>query len=730
MSSHRFFSLTAVALLVCAAAYAVPTVKEPAVKSKTSFAIFIDAGTYSSLGPKVDAYKAAVERDGLATYIIADDWSSPDAVKEVILSLYGNKKMPLEGVVFIGDIPIAMVRDAQHLTSAFKMDQSRDWQSSSVPSDRFYDDFDLVFDFIRRDAEAPKYFYYSLSPESAQYISSDIYSARVRAEGPDAVRHIGRWLDKAVAAHNAPEALDNVFVWRGHGYNSEDLMAWSGEQITMREQLPSLFGPEGRVRFFDHTMANPAKNFILEQERSESLDISIGHHHGSEEDEYVNGTAPASGIGANVESIKQFLRSKQASAKDKEALRERYMSSYGVPEAWFATTDSLDREDAIAEEMLDIHVQDVWEADPNVRFVVLDACYNGSFHAKDYIAGAYIFSDGKTIAAQGNTVNSLQDRLPDRYLGLLGCGVRVGEWARLNQTVLETHISGDPTYRWTGSAGRYDAQALLAGRTPAKTWLKIESDGTAPVDLRVAALRMLADLGYSGMDELLADRFYNSPYNAVRIEALTLMAGRRSPAFVGMIARGLGDNSELVRRMSVQYVADCGDPSLAPALAAAMIDEKLSKRENYHFADAAKFFEPEVIKQAMREAYDSRTNLMPGTGTPDSRIKMCDAYAADLAETMEAILNPEVKMSRRLSEIKHFRNYTYHYMVPQIVALVENEGLETELRVAAMEALGWFGYSYNAGAITALCTRVQASDKAPAELKAEARKTQKRIERR
>lgn len=39
--------------------------------------------------------------------------------------------------MFVGDVPVAMVRKAQHLTSAFKMDEEHDWFESSVPSDRF-----------------------------------------------------------------------------------------------------------------------------------------------------------------------------------------------------------------------------------------------------------------------------------------------------------------------------------------------------------------------------------------------------------------------------------------------------------------------------------------------------------------------------------------------------------------------------------------------------------------
>ena len=35
---------------------------------------------------------------------------------------------------------------------------------------------------------------------------------------------------------------------------------------------------------------------------------------------------------------------------------------------------------------------------PNARFILFDACFNGSFHLDDNIVGSYIFNKGKTIA--------------------------------------------------------------------------------------------------------------------------------------------------------------------------------------------------------------------------------------------------------------------------------------------------------------------------------------------
>ena len=156
MKLKRIVLLIAVCLQALSLA-AAPRIVRPGVKSPTTFAIFIDSRSYEAAAAEVDAYRAAVERDGLGTYLLIDEWQNPESVRSEIIRM--TEAQPhLEGVVFVGDIPIAMIRDGQHLTSAFKSSQDRDWKDSSVPSDRYYDDPELQFEFLRRDADEPLYF--------------------------------------------------------------------------------------------------------------------------------------------------------------------------------------------------------------------------------------------------------------------------------------------------------------------------------------------------------------------------------------------------------------------------------------------------------------------------------------------------------------------------------------------------------------------------------------------
>ena len=96
----------------------------PTYALERGFAIVIDPQSYSQASKEVEAYAKSIEADGLKPIIIKKDVDTPEKIREQLLKLYKDKKNPIEGAVFIGDIPIPMVRDAQHLTSAFKMNQT------------------------------------------------------------------------------------------------------------------------------------------------------------------------------------------------------------------------------------------------------------------------------------------------------------------------------------------------------------------------------------------------------------------------------------------------------------------------------------------------------------------------------------------------------------------------------------------------------------------------------
>ena len=95
--------------------------------------------------------------------------------------------------------------------------------------------------------------------------------------------------------------------------------------------------------------------------------------------------------------------------------------------------------------------------------------------------------------------------------------------------------------------------------------------------------------------------------------------------------------------------------------------------------------------------------------------------------TVKSLQDKSEKEADRLFNIVTLRNYQYHHIVPEVIKFIEDNTQPEKLRVAAIEALGWFNRSYQAGKIAESCKRVMASD-APQAVKNEAQKTFERLQ--
>ena len=227
--------------LLAAAAVTIASVQLFAASPRRGFAVVIDARSYEEARRQVDDYAAEIGKSGLEVHFVIDRTGQPDSLRQVLRQLWEQPKAPIEGAVLIGDIPVVMVRDAQHLTSAFKMDQTAfdRWQSS-VPSDRFYDDFSLEFAPLGRDSIHPGCFYYSLTAESAQQTRPDIYSGRIRptdCSGTSRYEKLRGYLEKVVEAKRNPEPVDQILFFSGNGFISESMVARIDETAAQRHQL-------------------------------------------------------------------------------------------------------------------------------------------------------------------------------------------------------------------------------------------------------------------------------------------------------------------------------------------------------------------------------------------------------------------------------------------------------------------------------------------------------------
>ena len=707
------------------------TIVKPSVKTKTTFAIVTDSKSYEEAKQEIDAYRTSVENEGLGTYLLIDEWKSPEPIRELLIQLHEDKKAPLEGCVFVGDIPIPMIRDAQHLCSAFKMNQTMAWHRSSVPSDRYYDDFDLKFDYIKQDSVYTDYHYLSLRADGTQYLSPDIYSGRIRplrGEGMDKYQLLRDYLKKVVAEKQQNNVLDQLTMARGHGYNSEDLLAWSGEQLALREQFPQLFKPGNTVKFYDFNFQFPAKFLYLNEVQREDLDMMLFHHHGGTDAQYINGYQLPTNVQANIESIKLYIRSKvpgRAKKVGREQAIKEYAKQYNIPESWCEEAFDINKQklDSIYHYHMDIHMEEIYKLRPNARFVMFDACFNGSFHLDEYLAGSYIFNPGKTIATLACSVNSIQDKWPDEFIGLMATGMRIGQFARLT-CFLENHLIGDPTFHFTPNvdAGFDVNQALVLKEGNIAFWKK---QLTSPlVDMQALALRKLSDADYKDIVPLLEESYFNSESFMTRLEALRLLVLNHPNQALPTMTAALNDSYELIRRYAGEYAEKNGSPELLPAWIKSYLKRSQEKRLRFKILGGIDAFpyadiKAEVEKQVASMTLYDRTHV-------NAILEQLPRQEQSIEMDIKTITDPKSKSSYVSRDLRTFRNHPVGgKALDMLLAFLKDESRPIDQRIITAEVLGWYNLYHDKASIIASLKETNTNDEA---LKNEIQKSIARLE--
>ena len=682
-------------------------VEKYGVKSPTAFAIITDSETLSKCAEEFHAYKQVLEEEGLGTYIISADWKGPEEVKAEILALAG-KKPRLEGVVFAGDIPIVKVRQGQHLTTAFKMNEEA-WpmEESSVPSDRFYDDFDLSLDFICRDTVETDVFYSRLSEDGAQHLRPDIYSARMKVPAVmkgDKYEIMRKYLRKVVDAHRQNNALDNLTFFAGHGYNSDCLTLWRQKPIVFREYFPYVFSQASHNRFLNFREDRHMKWNLLSEVARKDVDLFVFSEHGAPDTQYINESKVADNLDEDMDYLRRSLAESykyyagKGHGEDfmKEAVEQEYRLSRkdfsDSAMSAYAAADSLEYAQA------NIFLDDIMKGHSNAKMIVFNACYNGSFHNREgYVAGCHVFGDGECIVAQGNTVNVLQDKWEDKLMGYLSIGERAGMWQK-EVAYLESHLIGDPTFRFTPHDKAEEKlrdrlhNDLVFNELNPSVWEKYTySDNSL---LRCAGITHLGYIDAKAAHKRAAEMF-GDPSWTVRIHAFNTLATDPDADFATYVRIGLEDIYEVVARNSVRMAAALGDTSLIP-------DVKAFKKAH-----------PEMVR-ASGHAADDAVALLSGTG--------------HYSKSTEGAADKEKPVKKRVNDIRTFRNGRSIFAVDPLLHIVGDASDDLYVRTVACEALGWYEQSVCRGEIIeSLSGMLVNGTDIPQQIQAEIKKTIKRL---
>lgn len=700
-----------------------------ACEKKAGFAIVIDPASYTEARAEVDAYAAAIQKaDGYKVTVVEDIWGVPDSIRAVLKDMRFGRN-PLVGAVFVGDIPVPMIRGAQHLASAFKMDESRyPREESSIPSDRYYDDFSLDFESLGHDEGTPLH-YYRLTEKGSQRLAPDLFSGRIRPVDKDGnvrIEDLKKFLLKAADARLNPPTMDQMVFFGGHGYISESKTARLDEKRVWLEHFPLLDDGRHHIGYIDNSDLIPVKSHLMTELMRPDLKLAVLHHHGAPDTEYLNASARPYMVGDAKEYMRKNMREHLYRArqrgKDWQKAQRDMQQRFDVPASWFkdAFDENLHKADSLEDAALDLHLEDFegYGYKPNARLVVLDACFNGSFQLEDCIADRYIFQDGATVAVQANSVNSLQDKWHDRFFGLVAAGGCAGDLARY-APYIESHIIGDPTFRFATEHKNMDLAIL---RDNVCEWQHLLKKGTP--DQQALAVEHLFRRGKLNGKKLL-DIYKTSGYATVRMEALYCLSRVKGEPFVKALECALGDGDEYIRRMAVKWAGKTGDPRLVPAVMDMFLTNNPSSRIVFNTNYALLGFpEDSVYAEFERRVGDiPMVNREKETEMLRASLKR---NASRFKDDEAAIVNPDTPEKERKLCIRQTRNNLCIAAVPSLCEYLKTCGNDS-VRIMLLEALGWQRLAWNADEIIAVAKDLAGDESLSEEVRKEAAKTVKRL---
>ena len=491
--------------------------------------------------------------------------------------------------------------------------------------------------------------------------------------------------------------LQQMFYFSGHGYISESKVARIDEKSSYFEHFPELKGRTNRIGYLDHSDRNPIKTMLMDELMRTDLDLAVLHHHGYWDTQYLNNLVKPRTVREAKDFVIRYCREHIYEAKQRgknaDSLRMVLEKKFDLPQSWL--TDALDpklaEQDSLAEAAADLHLEDFkgHNYKPNVPVVVIDACFCGSFHKDDCIANEYLFQPGRTVVCIANSVNVLQDKWNDRLLGLISNGGCVGDIVRYS-TYLESHIIGDPTYRFTPAEKPALNLGHIIHEDRPSVWKKLLRNDHP--DIQSLAIEHLCRQGLLTSAQL-RDIYETSPFATVRLQALDKIALIGDDNFIEVLKEASQDSHEQVQRQAIRLIGKSGDERLIPALIKICITNNTSDRCNFNAISDLTVFPKDKLLEEFARQFDDPGVCFTQKDSVRSIIKRTIERGADrwVADIMQ-IADTTKTAKQRLQLIRQTRNYMAHATIPTVLNYLPKADADTQ--VALLEMLGWHPFSY------------------------------------
>ena len=535
----------------------------------------------------------------------------------------------------------------------------------------------------------------------------------------------------ATAKADKHNQLDQVFSFNGGSYNSDCLIVWMDDEKAYMENFPLAFGRQMGFKHWNFRMKHPMKYKLFSELQRKDLDLFMFHEHGMPTGQLINDELACTDFNDRYKMLKSTLYNAvigHAGKHNKDTLRIQMQKKRQVNEVFFKDLDNPKFWEADSLHYADerIVTEDLMKNNlsTNPRLIMFDACYNGSFHENDYIAGQYIFNNGQTLVAQGNTRNVLQDRWTIEMIGLLSHGVRAGQYNKLIAS-LEGHLFGDPTFRFAPIEANTLSIDITIRQNDVTYWKNLLNSPYA--DVQSLAMRMLADADtQKKLSPLFLEKYQESGFNTVRMEAIKLLSRYQDANFIEVLREGLNDAYEMVARQSAIYAGFVGDDSLLPAIVEALVEHNERLRVQMSANKALSLYPKEKVEKAIEDFY-TKADRLNKNEEKKRLLRSLERVFVQEAKAHQTLMDATAPEAKRISAIRNVRNYTFHFHVDDYLDVIRDTGNPLEVRVVMTEALGWFTNSIQRPHILGEIKKIQETANLPEDLKVEIEQTIKRL---
>jgi hypothetical protein len=292
---------------------------------------------------------------------------------------------------------------------------------------------------------------------------------------------------------------------------------------------------------------------------------------------------------------------------------------------------------------------------------------------------------------------------------------------------LEAAAFGDPTFA-LDSGGLAAARDVGFDRTVVDDeTLEGLLEPAAPASLRARAIEIGARRGGDGFRARLVRFVKTDPSAIVRYVALGELARSRSLELESVLAAAIADPAAEVRAAGATLMGEIGRREDLKRLLCACTTDASGM-----VVEAARSALANYDVTLLSIAVDEYVTVSAALAEDPQALRRLNELVSRCRSLHEPIAAAGVTDSRGVallkSRIHSFQRNHVHAAPPVLLDLAAEEKAAALVRVAAIEALGWFQYSRSRPDVVQRLRSLAADDSVPAEIRREARKSARRLE--